>query len=131
MKKMHEQINKMFGSSWSRFYDNPQFKDLMDGNGFSPSLDLKENNSEYIVTVNVPGAEKSDINVKVEDNTLIVSGKTKKEASTQDNQGTTLSKERFIGQFSRAITLAEKVDPASIKSDYKDGVLVIHIKKAE
>lgn len=130
MQRMHEEINKMFGNSWSRFSQAPGFENFFDDTAFSPSIDLDETKDAYIVKANIPGTEKSKINVKLENDILTISGTTDEATSVKGKSGTTLSQERFVGEFSRSLSLPGAVDDHGMTTNYKDGVLTVRIPKA-
>jgi len=112
------------------------FEDLFDGGslptteqGWSPRVDVSERDEDYLVSFDLPGMEKDQIDVKFEDNLLTVSGERKLEKQEDTKKGCYV--ERVYGKFSRSVTLPKDVDPTEIKASYKHGVLEIRIPKAE
>jgi HSP20 family protein len=78
--------------------------------------------------VDIPGADESNIDVSVEDNTLHIRAESKEENIEQSN-GKILRQERRIGKFDRSVVLHDPVDINSMKTEYKDGVLTVTINK--
>lgn len=94
-----------------------------------PALELKETNGEYRLDVEVPGMRVEDIDIRVADGVLRVSGE-RKEEKEEKNENYVFSERRY-GSFERAIQLPGSVDAGKIRADCKDGVLTIHLPKSE
>ena len=95
-----------------------------------PDVDLQEKPDQYVVTVNAPGADQSSLEVKLEDRVLHISIKTEQaEDQTDGKNGQYSFRERFMGEFHRALTLPGPVDAAKMKTDYRNGVLTIALPK--
>ena len=125
--RLHNEMEQMLGNSFSRFQMNSD----IDSFTKTPALDLKEEADRYIVTVELPGADVSSLNVKLEGQQLFVSVKT--ERSSEQNEGDKNQyhrRERFIGTFQRSLTLPGPVKESAMTTDYRNGVLTITIPKA-
>ncbi|NIM00909.1 MAG: Hsp20 family protein [Acidobacteria bacterium] len=96
---------------------------------WAPAVDILETGDNLVIRAEVPGVERNAIDVKVEDNTLILSGERLREAETDDTQA--YRRERVYGSFVRSFTLPKTVDAARITAEYKNGVLEVTIPKAE
>jgi len=129
MHRMQERMNRLFDQSFSRFQRGQHFDDLFGGNHFSPSLDLKDEGDEYKLKINMPGASASDIDVSIADKRVLTVEATTRDSNKQKDKGRVLRRERYIGQFRRQVTLPEAVAPATLHSDYEDGVLTLNVKK--
>jgi HSP20 family protein len=99
------------------------------GQRWLPSLDLKEDAQGLSVNVDLPGLEKKDIQLSVEDGVLSITGERKYEEAKEE--GGWQRVERSYGSFRRTITLPSSVDPNSVKAEYKDGVLKLRLAKSE
>lgn len=130
MDEMQRHIDAMFNNAFGRFGMTPQTSGLLNGAGFTPRMDLVDRGDRYVVRLDVPGAEESQLNVNLEDQTLTVEAVTKQEVQ-QKNQDQVLRQERRMGRFTRQIALPGPVDTGSMKTDYKDGVLTVTIDKAK
>ena len=127
MQYMQKEMEKMFEDSFSRFH----MKTPVGGLSAKPDVDLQEKPDRYIVTVNAPGADEASIDVKLEDKVLRISIKTEHEQDESDDKnGEYRYRERFFGQFQRALTLPGSADAAKMKTEYRNGVVVITIPKA-
>lgn len=91
------------------------------------SAEVRESEKEILVTMEVPGMEKSDYNVTIEGNTLFVTGEKRMETESQDERFHVL--ERAYGSFQRAIPLPGTVDAENATASYRNGVLTVKLKK--
>lgn len=92
-----------------------------------PSIDITETDTEIVVTAELPGLERKDVDISVENDTLVIRGEKKVEEEQKDKDFQ-LS-ERSYGMFYRVIQLPAGVDPASIQATMSNGVLKITIPK--
>ncbi|AEX85841.1 heat-shock protein Hsp20 [Marinitoga sp. 1135] len=92
-----------------------------------PKLDIYETEKEIVIEADVPGYDKKEINIKLDDDILTISAEKK---DTKEEKGKNyLRRERFFGKFERAIKLPDYIDYEKIKAHFKDGVLKIEIPK--
>ena len=96
---------------------------------WAPALDAFEDKDKYVVSVELPGMKKEDINVTVHDGILTVSGERRHEKDVKE--GTVHRTERYYGKFSRSVSLPAVVKSDKVAAAYKDGILSIEIPKAE
>ena len=129
MQQMRDHIDNMFGDALGRFDRSPRFSQLLDSENFTPSVDLKEEDDQFVVHVDLPGAEKNNINVKLDDQTLTITGTMDQEQEDKSAQGKILRRERRTGQFSRTLTLPAPVNSKDMESHIDNGVLEITIPK--
>lgn len=126
---MRQQMDHMFNDSFGRFRQAPGFQSMWGGTTFSPSMDLEERGGNYVVRMDIPGTDKSDISININDRKLEVAGKIDE---TVEEQGKNqLRKERRTGEFKRSITLPGPVKADEMEAKYEDGVLAITVPKAE
>jgi len=128
MAAMRDRMDRLFDESFRRFRFSPRYRDLVRNFYLSPDVDLREEDDQYVVQMDIPGAEEADINVELEGQTLTISG-TRTETIEENKPGNFLRRERRTGQFRRSITLPGPVQEASMDVTYKDGVLTVRIKK--
>lgn len=118
--------------SWNNFddifneFDNSFFTTPSVSSAFSPAMDVEEKEGVYLITVDLPGIKKEDIDIHVSDRTLTISGERVKEKKGQGHYF-----ERSYGQFARSITLPEHVKADDIEAHYEDGELKLLLPKAE
>ena len=92
--------------------------------GFTPVLDVRETDEEYLVLVDLPGVKSDDVTIEVSDRVLSVTG-SRASVETGEAQLT----ERPYGSFTRTLTLPQGVDEEKIAANYVDGVLELHVPK--
>jgi HSP20 family protein len=90
---------------------------------FLPTADVVENDDNYEVHLTVAGFDKTDFNIKVEDNVLSISGEKKKLEKKYN------VKESHYGKFLRRFTLPKEVNVEEISANYVNGILEIKIPK--
>ena len=97
---------------------------------WAPSVDIEEQEDKYLIKADLPGVEKKDIEVKLENGVLSIRGEKKAEKET--GKGTRQHRtERFHGTFARSFTLPDAVKADKVDASYKDGVLTLSIPKQE
>ncbi len=97
--------------------------------GWSPALDLYQNNDNVVAVIELPGMRKEEIEISLHDGMLTISGERKRESSSNgDNAERT---ERYIGAFRRSIALPTQVDANKVSATYRDGILTVTLPKAE
>ena len=94
---------------------------------YRPSVDILERADELLVRADVPGALGDDVDVDFEDGTLTIHARVKPR-----QEGTEfLVREYGVGDYYRTFHVSEAIDPEKITAEYADGVLTLHLPKAE
>lgn len=128
IQSLRESIPSLFDRFFSDFFRLPETEELS-GQVFSPAVDIKETQKEYLVRVEVPGISKKDIEIEISDNILTIKGERKFE---KEEKGESYHRvERSYGSFCRSFTLPTQVASDKIEASFKDGLLDIKIPKAE
>jgi len=115
------------------------FSDIMDeffneavanrSSTFTPSINVSETEDQFSIEVEVPGMNKDDININVENSTLTISGERKQKSEENDRRFHRV--ETHYGTFNRSFQLPDHVDEDSIEASYSNGVLEITMGKRE
>ncbi len=92
--------------------------------------DIKEKNDEYLIDVELPGYEKENIKIEVEDGYLTVQAETNTE-NEEKEEGKFVRKERYVGSCSRSFYVGTEVKSEDIKASFKNGMLKIEIPKKD
>jgi len=96
---------------------------------WNPSVDVAETSDEIEVKAEIPGVNKDDIDVTVENNRLIISGEKRQE---EEEEGKNYYRsERIYGSFRRIFTLPTQADADRVKASFENGVLTVKIPKTE
>ena len=96
---------------------------------WSPAVDIYETESEIIVQAELPGMERKEIELSLENNVLTLKGDRRFEKEGKDENYHRI--ERSYGSFTRAFSIPAMVNEEEIKADYKEGVLAILLPKKE
>ena len=94
-----------------------------------PSVDILEEEDRVVIKADMPGLEKSDIKVVVNDGLLTIEG-IRKEVRDERGKGFVRT-ERFVGNFARSFNLPTWADESKIDANYKNGVLEVTVPKSE
>jgi HSP20 family protein len=97
--------------------------------GITPPVDIEETKDEFIVRADLPGVSQKDVKVSLLGDVLTIRGERKQ---AQETKGQNLHRvERRYGTFERSFSLGVAVRADQVKASYRDGVLEIHVPKAE
>lgn len=96
---------------------------------FSPSVDIFEEGDDVVVKAETPGMKKEDLDVKLEGDTITVTGEKKTEEKVEKKDYYRL--ERSYGSFCRSFRLPTDVQADKAKATFKDGVLEVRVPKTE
>lgn len=94
-----------------------------------PPVNFKEGDDHFVIEMAVPGFEKSDIDIQMENEHLVISADIKSE--NEEKEGKWVRKEFNTHKFSRKFTLSKTADTEKINAEYKNGVLTLTIAKRE
>ncbi len=121
---VNNRINRLFDDF---FADAPRLA-AKTAKLWSPEVDIYEKEGKVTIQADLPGIEKKDISIKVEDGILTLKGERKAEEKEEGKN--VYRTERFSGSFERAFRLPPKTDVDNIEAEFKNGVLHITIPNA-
>lgn len=104
-------------------------KNNVGNSDWTPAVDIKEEDTQFLLHVDIPGVDANNIEVHMEDGVLSIKGERKTE-HTENKQGYKRV-ERSYGSFYRRFSLPDSTDAENIKAKSKNGVLEISIAKSE
>ena len=123
---LQERMNRVFEDAAVRGWKNDEPSATT---SWSPAVDIYETDNEIMVQAELPGVDRKDIALQLENNVLTLKGDRRFEKET--NQDNYHRIERSYGGFSRAFTIPTIVDEDKIRADYRDGILKIALPKKE
>ena len=130
--KVKEDIDRLFDRFFSTPFTTeplfPPFESMPEGM-WTPVFDLAETDKEYVVRLEAPGIHRENLDIALRDNVLTITGK--RDVSQEGKTETYLWREREFGRFIRSMQLPSAVAENKIEATYQDGVLVVHLPKAE
>ncbi len=98
------------------------------GRYYRPAVDILETADELTVVADVPGAKPESIDVRFEDGALSIHAQV---PPRRDEDAEYILHEYGVGDFWRTFRVSESIDAAKITAEYADGVLTLHLPKAE
>ncbi len=120
---IQERLSRVLAESSHRFNHDEGY------GAWVPPVDIFEKGDHLVIRAEVPGVDRNDIDVRVENGVLQMRGERK--ADPDVDQTTAYRMERLYGSFTRSFTLPTTVDASKIAAKYRDGVLELTIPKAE
>ena len=92
-------------------------------------IDITENEKEYLVSADLPGAKKEDVHVSVDGNYVSITAEVKKDE--EKKEGRSVIKETYRGTMSRGFTLASDIDEKAASAKMENGVLNLTLPKRQ
>ena len=103
--------------------------ELMANGGWAPRVDVSENDAAYVIKAEIPGVDKDDVKVTLENGVLTLQGERHQE---REEKGWRFHRmERSYGHFMRSFSLPSNVDESHLKAIFHDGLLEVDIPKLE
>jgi HSP20 family protein len=97
-------------------------------NNVLPSSDIYENADEYILVANMPGVVRSEVQVKVIEESLIVFGRINYDEMVNRDY---ILNENELGNYFRKFKISDSIDKKEISAKYDNGQLIVHLPKSE
>ncbi len=129
VNRYHHPMDRLFRSFWDSMMDDVWNDVDEDVAVWRPRLDVQETADEYKVQADLPGMDKKDVHISVENGVLTIKGERKEEEKRE--QDNSFYRERVYGSFCRSFNLPSRVDESKIQASLKDGVLNVTLPKAE
>ena len=130
-EQMRREMDNMISQAMGSFNNHQGLQNFFGSSSLSsPDIKIQDKGKQYQVLVNLPGADKNDISVSLNDNVLTISGQQKHEESRTDKNGNTIFQSQQSGSFSRSVSLPGDVKPGSMHTEFDNNILKITITKA-
>jgi HSP20 family protein len=121
LESLSNRLNQVFGQT-IRPDEAPVFAD------WTPSMDVEETDTEYLVKTDLPDLKKEDVKVAIQDGVLSLEGERKQEKEEKTKKYHRV--ERSYGTFVRRLSVPADVDQQKVQAEFKDGVLTVHMPKS-
>lgn len=113
---------------------NNLFDDMFDDSFFRSynsymKTDIKEVDNQYVLDIEMPGFNKKDISVELNDGYLTISGNKSTNNDEKDTKGNIIRQERYSGSYSRSFYVGDSIKKEDIKANYDNGELKIYLPK--
>ena len=121
---LQDRMNRLFEDvTERRAHGEPQTTDDIEAAEWYPAADLYDQEQEYSLALDLPGIDRSALEITVDDNRLTIKG------TRVISETSTSRSERPSGRFARTFNVPGSVDQKSINATYKDGVLRVRLPK--
>jgi HSP20 family protein len=126
LEEIGERFSRLFGQIPARRDTGREALTVAD---WVPRVDIIEDDHEYLIKAEIPEVDKKDVKVTVQEGVLTIQGERKQESEEKNKRFHRI--ERSYGTFVRSFFLPEDVQEDKLKAEFKDGMLLIHLPKAE
>lgn len=117
-------------NNYGPFFDLFDFPFSEDENSHAlMKTDIEENDSSYVLNIEVPSVKKDEIKIKLDDGYLSVSVNQNHENVEKDKNSKVIHRERFVGNYRRSFYVGDNVRYEDISAALEDGVLKVDVKK--
>ena len=96
---------------------------------WSPSADISETDTEYVIRAELPAVKKEDVQVTLDEGLITIKGERKQQKEDKNEKYHRV--ESFYGSFERSFSLPDNVKSDAVRCESKDGILTVHIPKTE
>ncbi len=127
LENLQQRFSSLFGLTTARPTNGGQ--EFMTVAEWAPSVDISEDDKEWLVKADLPEVKKEDVKVTVENGVLNITGERKFEKQQKEKKYHRI--ERSYGSFFRSFTLPDQADGGKVSADFKDGVLKVHLPKGD
>ena len=114
-----------FDNLFDDMFDDSFFRSY---NGYMKT-DIKEVDNQYVLDIEMPGFNKKDISVELNDGYLTISGNKSTNNDEKDTKGNIIRQERYSGSYSRSFYVGDSIKKEDIKANYDNGELKIYLPK--
>ncbi len=111
------------------FFDDDFFPVMSAGPDSMPAVNIREDEKKFMLELAVPGIDKKDLKIDINEDVLTISSETKNES--EENRDGYKRKEFSYSSFCRSFQIPENVNKDKIEANYKDGILTVSLPKAE
>lgn len=118
-----------FNNEISRLFSNTRSRAAAATSAWAPAVDIREEEDRYLLVADLPGIDRKDVDITVEDNILTFKGE--RTTAKDDGSAGYRHRERPHGEFLRQFTLPDTADTENIRATVHAGVLEIEIPKQE
>jgi len=125
---MHDRVLRSLGLGLKQRVPDSQQQSLTTAE-WAPSVDISEDDREYLIKAELPEVNKEDVKVTVENGVVTLKGERKFEKEESNKKYHRI--ERSYGSFLRSFSIPEDADPNKVTADFKDGVLMVRLTKSE
>ncbi len=124
-------FDDFFAYPWENDFEETERKLYGKHAGNLMKTDIREKDGNYEVCIDIPGFNKEDLELHLENGYVVVKAEKKLDNDKKDKDGKILRKERYSGSMERSFYVGEQITEEDIKAKYENGVLTLDIPKKE
>lgn len=124
-------FDDFFAYPWKNDFEETERKLYGKHAGNLMKTDIREKDGNYEVCIDIPGFNKEDLELHLENGYVVVKAEKKLDNDKKDKDGKILRKERYSGSMERSFYVGEQITEEDIKAKYENGVLTLDIPKKE
>jgi HSP20 family protein len=125
LRGMQEQMNRLLNLSWNHELTSEDLKEGI----WQPAVDIYETEDAIVIKAELPDVDQKDIEVRIEDNTLLLKGERKHAGEVKKENYHRI--ERYFGSFQRSFSLPAVIQQENVSATCERGVLTITLPKKE
>lgn len=126
METLQREMNNLFSSTLT---GSPTADMTLLSGQWAPPIDVYDSKDNLLVRVDLPGIEKNDVDISIQENTLTIKGEKKRSMDVKEEN--CYRSERSFGNFNRALSLSTQVDTGKASAHFNDGILELVLPKKE
>lgn len=125
LDRFQSRMNELFDEAFGRSRTLPSSANSL----WYPPVDILESPDSYLIRAELPGMKREDVNLAVQEGTLMLSGERKFD---EPASGVEYHRaERVAGKFSRSFYLPQTIKQDGVSATFRDGILEVHVPKAD
>ena len=125
LEDVSKHLNRIFGRFPSHVEPSRELLTMAD---WTPSVDITETDTAYLIKGEIPGVNKADVKINIEAGMITIRGERKQEKEEKDKKFHRI--ERSYGSFMRSFRLPDNVDETAVKAEFKDGMISVTLPKS-
>lgn len=125
---LRHRVDRLFDRAFSDFLA-PVSDEAMSTSRWMPAVDIRETNEALVLSAELPGLTKEDVQITLENNVLTISGERKWEKDVKEESFHRI--ERSYGSFARSFTVPGNLRHDQVQANFENGVLSVTLPKAE
>ena len=127
LEEMQDRVLRTFSRGLGRRV--PEGQQPLTTSEWAPSVDIVEDDHEYLIKAELPEVNKEDVKVTIENDVVTIKGERKFEKEEKDKKYHRI--ERSYGSFERSFSIPDDAAPDKVTADFKEGLLEVHLGKCE
>jgi len=125
LEDVSKQLSRIFGRFPARLEPDRELPAMVD---WAPTVDISETDTAYLIKGEIPGVDKENVKVNIEDGMITMRGERKQEKEQKGEKFHRI--ERSYGSFMRSFRLPDDVDETAVRAEFKDGMLNVTLPKS-